>query len=136
MKFNLTVKQRLFALSFGCIAFMAAVAATGYLAVSDLIRAKDEILLNGSALQHQLEADMAHDALRGDVLAAFLVSTKKDPDKEEVRKATKEHAQNFRHALKELEQAQLDGKIKQALEKCVRQWRLTSKGLSQPWSSL
>jgi methyl-accepting chemotaxis protein len=117
MKVEFTIKQRLFALSFGCIAFVAAVAATGYFAVSDLTRAKDEIVLNGSALQHQLEADMAHDALRGDVLAAFLVSAKKDAEKDEVRKATKEHAENFRHALKELEQAQLDSKIKEALEK-------------------
>jgi methyl-accepting chemotaxis protein len=117
MKFDLTIKQRLFALSLGCIAFIVAVAVTGYIAVTDLNRAKDEIALNGSALKNQLEADMAHDALRGDVLAALLTSSKKDAEKDEVRKATKEHAESFREAIKELEAASLNDKIKQALQK-------------------
>jgi methyl-accepting chemotaxis protein len=116
-KFDLTIRQRLFALSLGCIAFIVAVAVTGYIAVVDLGQAKDEIAINGYALKHQLEADMAHDALRGDVLAALLASSKDDAEKSEVRKATKEHAESFREALKELESAPLNDKIKQALQK-------------------
>ena len=70
MKIDWTIKQRLYALSLTCVAFIIAVAVTGYIAVRDLSHAKDEIALNGSALKNQLRADMAHDALRGDVLAA------------------------------------------------------------------
>ena len=118
MKIDWTIKQRLYALSLTCVAFIIAVAVTGYIAVRDLSHAKDEIALNGSALKNQLRADMAHDALRGDVLAALLAGTKKDAGaKEEVKKGLQEHVESFQEALKELEAAPLSAKIKQAVEK-------------------
>lgn len=45
-------------------------------------RRAGQIAIAGSALKHQLQADQAHDALRGDVLAALIASEGKDVDKE------------------------------------------------------
>jgi methyl-accepting chemotaxis protein len=118
MKFDWTIKQRLYALSLTCVAFIVMVAVTGYLAVKDLSHAKDEIALNGSALKDQLQADMAHDALRGDVLASLLAGAKKDAAaRDDVKKALKEHVESFQTALKGLQEAPLNAKIKQAVEK-------------------
>jgi len=118
MRFDWTIKQRLYALSLTCLAFIVVVAVTGYLAVKDLSHAKDEIALNGSALKDQLQADMAHDALRGDVLASLLAGAKKDAGaREDVKKALKAHVESFQEALKGLQEAPLNDKIKQAVEK-------------------
>ncbi len=118
MKLNLSVKYKLLGLSLAGFLFIIVVGIIGYRSVALLDAAMDEISINGEALSSQLRADMAHDALRGDVLAAFVASSKKDKQEEEaVRKAMEEHAKAFRESIKILEAHPLNDDIKQALSK-------------------
>jgi methyl-accepting chemotaxis protein len=71
MKFQWTIGRKLVGLSVLALAFLGAVAATGYLAATGLARATAEILQDGAAIKHQMQADQAHDAMRADVLAAL-----------------------------------------------------------------
>jgi len=118
MNLNFSVKHKLLGLSLAGFVFILVVGAIGYRSTLLLDAAMDEIAINGEALASQLRADMAHDALRGDVLAAYIAGSKKDKSEEAiVRKSLKEHQDNFREAIKILEAAQLNGDIKQALVK-------------------
>ncbi len=118
MKFDLSVKQRLFGLSLTFILSILAVAVTGYLAALDLSAAKDEIVLNSSALKDQLMADMVHEGLQADVYAALLAAEKKDQNSEtKIRTTAKEHVDTFRESMKSLQAAPLNAEIRQALAK-------------------
>jgi methyl-accepting chemotaxis protein len=79
-----------------------------------IIRANQTIL---SALRNHLDADMMHDALRADVLAALLVGLGKSPTSpDEVRSSIQEHAEHFRQALTENQQLDINPTIKTALQ--------------------
>ncbi len=118
MNLNFSVKHKLLGLSLAGFVFILIVGAIGYRSTLLLDAAMDEIAINGEALASQLRADMAHDALRGDVLAAYIAGSKKDKSEEAVvRKSLKEHQDNFREAIKNLEAAQLNSDIKHALAK-------------------
>ena len=120
-KLNLTIQSKLFALSL--IGFVIAVGATGFFAARRLARAAEHIANGGSALKSQLQADQAHDALHGDVLAALLAGDKKDAaEQKAVQADLEEHAKLFRESIKKLDDMPLDegtrqavGKVKQAL---------------------
>lgn len=89
------------ALSLLGLGFVVGVGATGYLAAQRL--ASEVIAVSGSALKSQLQADMAHDALRADVLAALLAGARKDAsDEKTIRGDLQEHAETFDGSLKTL----------------------------------
>jgi methyl-accepting chemotaxis protein len=120
MKFDFTIRQRLFALSLCCLAFIVVVAVTGFLAVRDLSQVKDEIAVNGSALRDQLTADMVHEGLQADVFAALFASERKETGREaEMKKAAQEDIETFRESMKQLEAAPLNAQVKQALAKLM-----------------
>jgi methyl-accepting chemotaxis protein len=63
--------------------------------------AKENILI-GVAIRHHLEADMMHDAIRGDTLAALLaLSAQRMDEKEQIFGDFKNHVDIFQHALEE-----------------------------------
>lgn len=64
----------------GGIAITAAVvlAITGYVGISGVDKAMDEIVVNGRGEANQLVVDMMHDAVRGDVMAALLADNQID----------------------------------------------------------
>ena len=118
MNLNFSVKHKLLGLSLAGFVFINIIGAIGYWSMAQLDAAMDEIAINGEALASQLRADMAHDALRGDVLAAFIASSKKDKQEEAaVRKAMDEHANAFRESIKSIEAHPLNDDIRQALSK-------------------
>ena len=116
MKFN--IQNRLLALSLLGLGFVLAIGATGYAAAQRLAVAADAIAVSSSALKNQLQADMMHDALRADVLAALLAGTRKDAAEEKtIRQDLKEHADSFSESLVKLAALPLDGAIQQAVDK-------------------
>ena len=123
MKFDFSIRQQLMALVLVGVGLVIAVGGIGHHTGSQLIASGHDISRTGTALKHQLEADMMHDALRGDVLAALLASTTPDAEKRKAIEAdVKDHGETLRKAIDELEALALDadviaevGKIKPVL---------------------
>jgi methyl-accepting chemotaxis protein len=72
-----------------------------------------EILAANHALQVHEEADMMHDALRGDVLSAMLAQSSSDWDT--VHRNIQEHAKHFRELVDENDKNATDPEIRSAL---------------------
>lgn len=70
--------------------------------------------VNSEALRNHLEGDMMHDALRGDVLNAFLLASEKKPA-DSVNADLEEHAEWFRKMMKENSSLPLSSNIKTLL---------------------
>ena len=81
---HLTIRHRLFLSNLAAVFLAAVVASIGYGAMLSLETALNAITVNGSALKQQLQADMVHDALRADVLAALIAG----PDGRRLAKRT------------------------------------------------
>jgi len=114
---HITIRNKLFILSGAALGFVGVLAVTGYLAVRQLDGAMDDISVNGTVLMHQMKADMAHDALRSDVLAAFLASESKDAGEQQtIRQAAAMHASNFRDAIQAIDALPVNGEIKRSVE--------------------
>src|SRR5688572_2174070 len=97
MTLQLTLQRKLYALAALSLAFLSIVGGAGFIAVTSLADAATALQGDGQAMRLQMEADMAHDALRADVLAAVLASQQVDTAKEkEVRDDLAKHADGFR----------------------------------------
>jgi methyl-accepting chemotaxis protein len=116
MNFHLTIERKLMALGLLGLAFVLALGATGYGAASRLAEGASRLSVDGSALKNQLQADMAHDALRADVLAALLAGANAPADEQKAIKADlDEHAAGFRDSLKKLQELPLDAPTRDAV---------------------
>lgn len=121
---GLKISTKLLLLSVSGIMFTVLAGGTGYWVAGELGRAKDEIALNSAALVAQQRADMMHDGMRADVLAAMLAGVnKKTEEGPELMKQAAEHSKIFDDAIKELDGLPLDkethaavGKVKPALD--------------------
>ena len=79
---------------------LMAMGAIGYLGQRDLLDSLQDQNGSAQALRHHLQADMMHDALRADVLAAMLAGRQGDADGvAAARQAWREHAATFRDAI-------------------------------------
>src|SRR4051812_49431939 len=83
MKFQMTIARKLAALSLLAVTFMAGVGVAGLFARHYLTVGSERVLASQEILRYQMQADQAHDALRGDVLAALLSA--RDVDEAEVK---------------------------------------------------
>ena len=118
MTIHMTIRNKLLALSLGSVFFVAVVGATGLLASQQLKSASAQIETSAEALRNQMQADQAHDALRGDVLAALLAAEQKSAtDEAPVREAVEAHSKLFRDSVAALEALKLDDGVRGALEK-------------------
>lgn len=112
---HLTVSNKLLVLSLLGVASGAVVAATGYVSTSGIRATMDRASVTNEALRNHLEADMMHDALKGDVLASLRAQSPEQKD--EVRAAVAEHVEwmkrciesNKRLALGDASHAAIDG---------------------------
>lgn len=77
MHFKWTIRRKLVLLIFIGGMFMLAVAATGYWSIINSERNNEEQMARMDLLRVHLEADMAHDAIRADVLDALLLGIDK-----------------------------------------------------------
>ena len=116
MKLNLNIQRKLFSLALLSLVFVSGVGMTGYWAATNLGTAKDQILLNSQAIRDQMEADMMHDAMRADVLAAMFAGAKKDTQmRSEILGDVQEHADTFRKSISDLESLSLTQAVRKEL---------------------
>jgi len=117
---TLTLKQKLIILASLTAIFAGVIGATGYWGISRLSQGITDLLVANSALRNHLEGDMMHDALRGDVLAAFVAGDRANQaEKDGVRKDLKEHANRFRSLLSENDKLPLSPAVKNDLAEAV-----------------
>lgn len=113
---KLTIKARLLLANVATLAFVAIVGAIGYAAVELLDAAMDGVTTNGSVIKDQLQADMAHDALRSDVLSALMAAAQGNAA--EVQAARKEAAERvtlFNDLLASMEKRTSDAALTKAM---------------------
>ena len=78
MALALTIRGKLFGLSLLGLALVLGAGGVGTVAVGRLQAANAQVLQAGNAVKAQMQADMMHDALRGDVLRAQLAALRDD----------------------------------------------------------
>ncbi len=93
--------------------FCAVVGLIGFLSVRSLDRSMDAISVNGAALRMQMQADMMHDALRADVLAALMAASPEEHAS--ARRDADTHVEAFRAALAELDGHATNAAVKAAV---------------------
>lgn len=115
---NLSIKSKLLLLSALAITFVVAVALAGYWGIKILQESSHEMGDKFSALRNALEADMMHDAVRGDVLAILrAASLNETKPYDEAAAGLKEHSSWFRQAITKNEALSLNANTKEALAK-------------------
>ncbi|MBI5170880.1 MAG: HAMP domain-containing protein [Candidatus Eisenbacteria bacterium] len=108
-----TIQNKLIGLAIAGVAVAAALGITGIVGFRTLGGAMHEINVTGHALSNHDDADMMHDALRGDVLAAMLARTAEE--REAAAKDLAEHAANFRTQIGENDKLAISAEVKTAL---------------------
>jgi methyl-accepting chemotaxis protein len=113
---KLTIKSQLVLLNVAATLCIAVVALIGYLAITKLDQAMDDISGNGSAIKDQMAADQTHDALRADVIAALLAGSQNDTaQRDEIRHDLAEHLALFRKLISSMEQRTANPEIRSAM---------------------
>ncbi len=111
----MNIRQRI--LASGAIGIVAVVllGGVGFWGQLRLGKALSENELSVNALRNHMEGDMMHDALRADVLAAFVVQPGDGAAAEQVREDLQEHSQWFRKVVEQNQGLPLNDAIHQAL---------------------
>ena len=111
----MTIRSRVFCLTLLGIAGAIGLSMVGYWQVRSAAGGGGPALpASAGAIRHHMEADMMHDALRGDVYSALLAKT---PDDHRATQADlKEHAESFRAALTELASIPLPVEARSSIE--------------------
>ncbi len=118
MNIELTIRRKMQGFGLLALALLFAVAAAGYVASIRLTDASADIKRAGTALKLQLEADMMHDALRGDVLHAMLAATRQDAsDHAAARRDLVEHAKSLQGSIVALRRLAIGGAADAAVAK-------------------
>lgn len=108
-----TIKNRLYALAASGIAVALLMGVTGYAGFARLGQAIAGMNDTGEALANHDDADMMHDALRADVMAAMTARGSEEGDA--VRADIKDHAENFRQQLGNNEKLPISDALHKAL---------------------
>ena len=97
---NWTIGRKLYLLCGLGMLVAVLVGAAGYWGI---VRLQDEtahLVETSSVLRNHMEADMMHDALRGDVIAALLASDVSEAERGQVLVDVREHADRFKRVHK------------------------------------
>ncbi len=109
----MSVKLQLTLFSVVSLLFILIVGGVGLYSERQIAAALDSNTTVSLSMRHQMEADMMHDALRADVLAANLaIVTKQEGKRKDIEKDLNQHLQLFREALKENEALPLSSNIR------------------------
>ncbi|MFC5459121.1 methyl-accepting chemotaxis protein [Massilia niabensis] len=113
---QLTIKSRLLLSSLATLVFVGMVGLIGYFAVQALDEAMDGVTTNGAVIKDQLQADMAHDALRADVLSALMAAGQGKADEvQAVRQQVAERVKVFNELLASMESNTTDPALRAAM---------------------
>jgi methyl-accepting chemotaxis protein len=98
----MTLKKQILILSMGSLICLTLVASIGFLGASQLAQMIESSSVATTALRNHMQADMMHDALRGDVRGAWLIAAKQDKTpKDEMMKELEEHIDSFNKSIAE-----------------------------------
>ncbi len=115
---KLTIRKRLLLSTTASVAFVALVGLIGLNAARSLDAGMDAISANGAALKDQMQADQAHDALRGDVMAVLLAHANGDLEQQrEAEKDVGEHVAVFTRLLAAMDRQLNTPDLRKALER-------------------
>ncbi len=104
-----SIRHRLIAFSLVGLVFVVLLGGVGYVELERVSAARDRIVEGTSALRAQADADMMHDALRGDVLRALLGAARRDAElRSGAAKDYIEHAKTMDEAVQALAKSALD----------------------------
>jgi methyl-accepting chemotaxis protein len=118
MTFQLTIARKMFGLSLLAVLFMVGVGLAGLYARHYLTVGAERVLAAQEVLRANMEGDQAHDALRGDVLAALLSAREIDQEEADaIRKELEAHLAQLSGSMRALEQADLDAPTRAAVQK-------------------
>ena len=113
---NLSIRQTVFALGAISLVLVIFLAGTGFWSSSALNGMLRDNGVISTALRNQLEADMMHDALRADVLAAILATEQDESaEREQILSELATHAGMFRDRIAANEMLTLPAPIREAL---------------------
>ncbi len=94
---QLSIKHRLMSFSVLAIVFVLIVGAVGLVAAQRESAVSSQMAENTTALRLQMQADMMHDAVRGDALRAVLAGTQQETTEfKAIRAEFDVHAASFR----------------------------------------
>jgi len=108
-----TIGRRLAALSGAGLALVLSMGLAGYLGSRNIGAGVATMRRTSEALQHHLEGDMMHDAIRADVLAALLADD--PPARADVSAQLEEHCKSFRDNIAANEALDVSPRVRAAL---------------------
>lgn len=114
---HLTIRQKLMGLAAGGVFASGVVAGLGLWGLGVLSRSLGEVERTGKALRNHQDADMMHDAIRADVLAALLADSKDTLTG--VAKDLADHAQTLAARVEDNRKAGLSTDVAATLERIV-----------------
>ena len=116
MAINFSLRRQLLGFSLAGLVCVATVAGVGMATMRSLASDNGQLATSGSALRAQMEADMMHDALRADVLAALLSAATQATDKQKsIEDDLADHAKTFKDSLAQLSALPLDDNARAAV---------------------
>lgn len=113
---HMKISTKVFSLALIALVLIATVGGLAWRELKTTSTSVAELSRTQVILQRHMEADMMHDALRGDVLRALLAAGQKNTEEiAAVKKDIGEHAENFRKAIAENKAEALPAKVKAAM---------------------
>jgi methyl-accepting chemotaxis protein len=113
---TLTIKQKSIVLGAAIFGLTLLVGGTGWWGTQEFRAGMQQSTTAAAALRNHVEADMMHDALRGDVLAAIVASERGARDqRDKIQADLREHIDTMKERLAENAQLPLPGEIKESL---------------------
>ena len=115
---NISIRSRLMLSNVATLLFVAVCGLIAFQAVQSLNGAMDAVRENMSTIKDQMQADMAHDAIRGDVLGALLGAS--DANSAQIKEAAddlREHSALLRERLASMAANTRDAGLRRAMAK-------------------
>lgn len=115
---NFSVSQKVFSITLAAALTLAVILAVAFREFAEIRRSNDRVLLLATALQTQQYADMMHDALRGDAIAAPFAAERGDTNSlREIENDYVEHSKAIHAKMQENQKLDLTPEIQAAIAK-------------------
>lgn len=112
---RISLQTKLYALGIAGLLISVFIGSYGYRSIMKVGGHIEDILNHNGTLRNQTDADMMHDALRSDVLAAILARSSQE--RQDVKSDFEEHAKRFRDNVAQNEAHPLNEAIAESLQK-------------------
>ena len=117
---NLSIRTRLLAITAVAVAVLLFIAALGYVGLKRSAAGLETSITATTAVLHQKQADMMHDALRSDVLFAILTGPNGTAeDRQTVTSDLADHVAEFENAILHLQALPLPPQIRESVDDVV-----------------